>query len=593
MSPALALTASLVLFGGSWRPPELRVATERVADFEALREIALSYLGRPYVMGGIGNPGFDCSGLTCRVFAEAGYALPRVSRDQAHAGIEVPLSELQPGDLLFFVGEPGTRRITHVGLYLGGGEMVHASTGQGQVVISELDRRWYRDRLAGARRVLPRSGTSSTAPGWSPPAEIASRELDEHDGEDSLPPMLRLPPRLPDPSLGPQLGGFGATAFALRAAGVTENGRLGLVLSPEATLRFEELALELTFAAPIRFEPGASPTAGELDDVIEWTRFLRSAAFGLRGADLELRLSRLGDVSLAGGLLVDHLQPAAASSGVPGLSVVRSPLTFFGGYRDRSIEVDAVIDDIVAPGVTALGVRLPLLPGVLRAGVAVATDQRAITGDGGRRAINAAEAAVFFDAVDTQEWTVSASGLGGLARAGGDSGFGAALAVDAELRLARGGTRAIAARLVAAHLGPRFLDTLFGPTYFASKDQHFDALGGDRSRASFGGELSLRLGKLVIGAGHHDAFGSGAQAFDRRTFALFELRDVRVGSTQLLDLRVAYAARGLLSAEREPEVNLLQGGLRLRITSWLFAEGYLASAATLEGGLGMVVGWVP
>ena len=76
----------------SWRPPELQVAKRAAPDADAITTLALRYLGRPYVMGGVGDPGFDCSGFVCRVYAEGGYGLPRVSRDQAEAGIDVPLA---------------------------------------------------------------------------------------------------------------------------------------------------------------------------------------------------------------------------------------------------------------------------------------------------------------------------------------------------------------------------------------------------------------------------------------------------------------------------------------------------------------------
>ena len=105
---------------GGWRPPQLQVADRPpVTSFAELETIAFSYLDRPYRMGGVGDPSIDCSGFTCRVFAEAGYAIPRVSRDQVRAGVHVSLDRIRPGDLLFFVAEPGNRRITHVGLYLG------------------------------------------------------------------------------------------------------------------------------------------------------------------------------------------------------------------------------------------------------------------------------------------------------------------------------------------------------------------------------------------------------------------------------------------------------------------------------------------
>src|SRR6185436_3436927 len=148
----------------AWRPPELLVR-ERVPvkTFEELREIALQYVGRPYEMGGVGSPAFDCSGFTCRVFAEAGYAIPRVSRDQAHAGRAVPIDQLAPGDLLFFSESPSAR-ISHVGIYLGEHEILHASSGDGEVTVANLEAKWFRDRLRVARRVLATSTATIAAP---------------------------------------------------------------------------------------------------------------------------------------------------------------------------------------------------------------------------------------------------------------------------------------------------------------------------------------------------------------------------------------------------------------------------------------------
>jgi hypothetical protein len=573
-----------------WRPPELHVA-ERVPvmDFAELKEIALEYVGRPYVSAGVGNPGFDCSGFTCRVFAEAGYAIPRVSRDQARSGREVPLEAIAPGDLLFFVQEPGSTRINHVAIYLGDGELIHAASGQGKVVISKLTQRWYRERFVAARRALPDPGTPPSEAPLKPPPEVASLELNEHDGADALPPMLRLPARIPDPSLGPELSDFGATSIGIRAAVATENGAFGAVIAPEAMLVIESIALELLLAAPIRFEPGEKPTLGELETFADWTRFIRTLSLGLRGADLELRLARLGDASLAGGFIVDHVQPGSDSSGVPGLSIDRSPLTFFFGYRDRSIELDALVDDVVGPGVSAAGMRFSLIPGLLRAGVAVATDQRAETASGGRRAINAAEVAIFADAIETHRWSVTAAALGAIDRARGTSGIGGALSVDAELRLARGGTKAISLAVKGSRLGDGFLDAIFGPTYFAARSLHLEALGEAGDRYGIGGELSLRFDSLVIGAGFHDAIDG--HPLDRRAFALFELRDISVWDTRLFDLRLAYAIRGPWTASTRADV--LHGALRLRLAQWLYAEAYLANAEAVEGGAGLVVAWIP
>jgi cell wall-associated NlpC family hydrolase len=90
---------------------------------------ALSYaaqqLNTPYVWGGTGNGGFDCSGLAQVAYRKAGIALPRVAQAQFDAGPLVPAgSTVQPGDLIFFGGGPGS--IDHVGLYVGAGEMIDA-----------------------------------------------------------------------------------------------------------------------------------------------------------------------------------------------------------------------------------------------------------------------------------------------------------------------------------------------------------------------------------------------------------------------------------------------------------------------------------
>lgn len=84
---------------------------------------ASKYLGVPYVWGGSTPAGFDCSGFTQYVFAENGISLPRVTTAQEYAGTMISLSELQPGDLVFF----GARGATyHVGIYVGGGQYIHA-----------------------------------------------------------------------------------------------------------------------------------------------------------------------------------------------------------------------------------------------------------------------------------------------------------------------------------------------------------------------------------------------------------------------------------------------------------------------------------
>lgn len=111
---------------------------------------AYNFLGRPYVYGANGPNAFDCSGFTSYVYRHFGVSLPRTARSQFSAGSAVSRNNLAPGDLVFFntVGYLG-----HVGLYIGGGDFIHAAS-SGRVKISSLNEGYYRTRYAGARRVF-------------------------------------------------------------------------------------------------------------------------------------------------------------------------------------------------------------------------------------------------------------------------------------------------------------------------------------------------------------------------------------------------------------------------------------------------------
>ena len=106
---------------------------------------ALAQVGDPYVWGASGPDGFDCSGLTGYAYAAAGVSLPHSSRAQAGLGRAVSRSELQAGDLVFFY-DP----ISHVGLYIGNGMMVHARTFGRPVAVTTVDMSGYRF----ARRIV-------------------------------------------------------------------------------------------------------------------------------------------------------------------------------------------------------------------------------------------------------------------------------------------------------------------------------------------------------------------------------------------------------------------------------------------------------
>ena len=115
---------------------------------------AMQYLGTPYAYGGTGSGGFDCSGFTMHVFSNFGVGLAHGATPQLNNGYAVSQSELQPGDLVFFFGTYNTSSAaSHVGIYVGGGQFIHASTSRG-VIISSLSESYYANRYLTARRVF-------------------------------------------------------------------------------------------------------------------------------------------------------------------------------------------------------------------------------------------------------------------------------------------------------------------------------------------------------------------------------------------------------------------------------------------------------
>jgi len=108
--------------------------------------VAMHYLGVPYVWGGSSPHGFDCSGLVMYVFAQIGVSLPHSSYAQFNMGTPVGLSQLEPGDLVFFTGA------SHVGIYIGGGQFIHAPHTGDVVKISSLTG-YYASAFIGGRRI--------------------------------------------------------------------------------------------------------------------------------------------------------------------------------------------------------------------------------------------------------------------------------------------------------------------------------------------------------------------------------------------------------------------------------------------------------
>ncbi len=117
------------------------------SPYQSAANVALAYLGTPYVWAGASPGGFDCSGLVMYAYSQLGVSLPHSSYAMWSDGVSVPTDQLEPGDLVFFDG------LGHVGLYIGGGEFVHAPH-TGDVVRVESLYGHYGSSLVGARRIL-------------------------------------------------------------------------------------------------------------------------------------------------------------------------------------------------------------------------------------------------------------------------------------------------------------------------------------------------------------------------------------------------------------------------------------------------------
>lgn len=111
--------------------------------------IAYSLIGKPYVWGASGPKAFDCSGLVMYVFGKCGVSLPHYTGSQFSMGSSVSQSNLRPGDAVFF-NTYGS--VSHVGIYIGNGQFIHAPSTGYTVTISSLSDGYYSSRYAGARR---------------------------------------------------------------------------------------------------------------------------------------------------------------------------------------------------------------------------------------------------------------------------------------------------------------------------------------------------------------------------------------------------------------------------------------------------------
>jgi len=113
--------------------------------------IAVDMIGTPYRYGGSSPRGFDCSGLVYYAYSKAGIQAPRTAAAQYRKTKRVPVSDLQPGDLVFFTLSRG--KVSHVGIYVGDGRFIHAPSSGKRVAYASLNNPYWRKRLTGAGRL--------------------------------------------------------------------------------------------------------------------------------------------------------------------------------------------------------------------------------------------------------------------------------------------------------------------------------------------------------------------------------------------------------------------------------------------------------
>ena len=139
----------------SSRGTEAAAASAASSKGSEIVAYAKQYLGVKYVYAGASSKGFDCSGYTMYVMKHFGYNLPHTATGQMGYGTSVAKSALQPGDWVFFCDprRSGGKAASHVGIYIGSNQFIHASSGGGKVQIDSLSKAYYAKYYVGARRL--------------------------------------------------------------------------------------------------------------------------------------------------------------------------------------------------------------------------------------------------------------------------------------------------------------------------------------------------------------------------------------------------------------------------------------------------------
>ncbi|MBV1786889.1 C40 family peptidase [Marinobacterium sp. D7] len=152
----ISVALMLILLAGCSSAPHYATAPYQLSSSQArVRQDLIDqyrrWKGVPYRLGGLDRQGIDCSGFVYRVFDEL-YALrlPRTTEQQIEFGLRIDRDQLQVADLVFF---KTSWKVRHVGIYLGNGDFLHASTSRG-VMISSLDNPYWQDHYLASRRAI-------------------------------------------------------------------------------------------------------------------------------------------------------------------------------------------------------------------------------------------------------------------------------------------------------------------------------------------------------------------------------------------------------------------------------------------------------